>query len=372
MTQLNLTGTRKKLLFVGNPTALSAKYPGNGVGELLEVIKNQATLLEVNSSDPTDIAKNIRARVGRAAGVVLLGGYDVIPSRREFCVPPGSTAMSNDDPEDGFIVWSDDIYGDVNQDGLPELPVSRVPDAGSLTFLAQCLNAPDLRLSPPYALVNKLRPFADEIFRSIKDSASGNIQHSLPVKLRGLNPKPDWEGNRVGYLMLHGFDDNGALFRGQRDRITNVDAFGLADVPALCGGFVFAGCCWGGLIVDTPAVNVPPKSAVRSRTPADSIALTVLSRGAVAFIGSTGLVKSPVAWDPDHANTGDNYYCKPLHAAFWRRCAEGLAPAQALLEAKLDYFVGIPHPGAPEDVSDVHVAHELKQFREMTCLGLGW
>lgn len=373
MTNMNLAGERAQLLFVTNRAALTDRYSANAVDELFQAFEGQARLLDVNSSSAPEISGHIRGSIGDAPGVVLLGGYDVIPAQRTFCVPADSTARLQDDPEEGFVVWSDDIYGDIDADGLPDRPVSRVPDAGSLEFLAQCLNAPPFRASPPYGLVNKLRPFADEVFQSIQGSGSGSLQHSRPVNLRSMAPghQPNWQGCRVGYLMLHGFSDNGALFQGQVDPNIQIDAFSPQDVPALDGGFVFAGCCWGALIADAAAVT-PPGARPRTRMPNQSIALTALSCGAVAFIGSTGLVLSPATWDAGAAPTGDDYYCKPLHVAFWQRCAEGLPPAHALLEAKLDYFLGIPHPGASNLASDVQAAQEIKQFREMTCLGLGW
>src|SRR5262249_7955256 len=135
--------------------------------------------------------------------------------------------------------------------------------------------------------------------------------------------------------------------------------------------FVFTGCCWAGLIVDSPEPGefVP-------RTPDKSIALTMLDNGAVAFIGATGVHYSPVAAgdnaDPEAAASAhDDYLCKALHAAFWQGCARGLAPAQALLEAKLDYLWGIPYAGA-QLAPDVQTALELKNCFEMTCLGMGW
>jgi hypothetical protein len=57
-----------------------------------------------------------------------------------------------------------------------------------------------------------------------------------------------------------------------------------------------------------------------------------------------------------------------MHTAFWKHCAEGKTPAEALLGAKLDYLQGIPHGQSSPNGQAI----ELKILRQFTCLGLGW
>ena len=56
-----------------------------------------------------------------------------------------------------------------------------------------------------------------------------------------------------------------------------------------------------------------------------------------------------------------------MHAAFWRGLAEGLAPAEALLDAK-------PTTSATFRTGRLGAQHaiEYKILHQYTCLGLGW
>ena len=68
---------------------------------------------------------------GSFDGVVLVGGPDIVPMLRLDTLSPdlrptfGGRVL---DREDDFFVWSDDLYGDLDGDGFPEVAVSRVPD----------------------------------------------------------------------------------------------------------------------------------------------------------------------------------------------------------------------------------------------------
>jgi len=62
--------------------------------------------------------------------------------RRRECLtcvaalPPSIQAdlRLNDDADD-FLVWSDDGFGDIDGDRMPEIPVSRVPDGRTANLL---------------------------------------------------------------------------------------------------------------------------------------------------------------------------------------------------------------------------------------------
>src|SRR3546814_15732065 len=92
---------------------------------------------------PFDVAR----LASGSAGVVILGGYSVIPALSVDTLPPRirrqiETARPAD--PDTYGVWSDDPYGDLAGRGAPALPVYRIPDggcgAGALNGLAAGAN----------------------------------------------------------------------------------------------------------------------------------------------------------------------------------------------------------------------------------------
>jgi len=117
----------------------------------------------------------------------------------------------------------------------------------------------------------------------------------------------------------------------------------------------------GALTVTPRASKIQPQKEAKPKTSDQSIALTYLKSGALAFIGCTGTHYSP-------GKQPYNYYGQPLHDLFWSNIKAGQAPALALFNARKKYSVGIPHR-----LADAYsVAIELKIFRQFCCLGLGW
>jgi hypothetical protein len=354
------------LLFVTDEKALDAhtRDPA-GVAKLLGGL-GQVLRVDAAGKSAAEVAGLVRAWLAKhpsTRGIVLVGGYGVLPAQRVGCVPPGLAGVSADQDLDRFIVWSDDVYGDLDGDHAPELPVSRVPDAGSLAFLERALAAPAAALgAPAFGLRSKLRPFADEVFAR---SAKGKMATSVPTT--PASARPLWEGKGRAYLALHGLVDDPGRFLGEDDDGDTPDALATKNVPSLAGGVVFAACCWSALIVDTAAVDAKAGQKLVGRTPEKSIALRALASGANAFVGSTGLHYSPPQKLPK-AQDPYGYLSKPLHQAFWDACAKGSPPARALFEAKAEYTKGIPHAVH----SPLEIALECKILREFTCLGLGW
>jgi hypothetical protein len=307
------------------------------------------------TSDAAAAAALVRARLARhpkARGVVLLGGYDVVPSHIVDALPPQlrQRLAENDDP-DNFVVWSDDIYG------APSLPVSRIPDGKTARLVFGALQAGGgQRAERRSGVRNVARPFADQIYGLLPGARE--IHVSEPATFN-QQPPPDLDAERV-YFMLHGDYIDSSRFWGEGTQ-QNREAVNVSNVPEASGSVVFTGCCWGALTVDTPAGLVDPGRPFGQKTPGSSIALTFLARGATAFVGCTGAHYSPNI--PPY-----NFYGGPLHESFWRRHNAGTPPAQALFEAKREYAAGIPH-GQPGLKSQ---AIENKILRQYTCLGLGW
>lgn len=313
-------------------------------------------LVEVGDGE---LAHDIVARVAADSspeirGIVIIGGYDVVPAERRDTL---TAALRRNAPPDAdnYVVWTDNLYGDTDDDGLPELPVSRIPDGRSAQLLLRALSPP--RLDPlmrRHGVRNCQRPFADSIFGALKGGDA----------MLASYPHPDAAGYATAgdhlYFMLHGDFEDATRFWGELPEGGSVEAVHIDQIADMAGATVFTGCCWGALPVREPAGIPNPSGQVTPRTADDSIALRCLARGALAYVGCTGTHYSPTV-----APFG--YLGGPMHQAFWDRLCGGDAPAQALFEARKLYAAGIPHRrGARIE------ALERKLFEQFTVLGLGW
>jgi hypothetical protein len=353
------------LVFVTQRRKLAGKIGRDAADEILRAIVAPHRLIELTAAESASAARaagRVRRelkRRKRPRGVVLLGGYDVVPAARVDCLPrrlAGHVPRGED--IDHFIVWSDDTYGDLEGDRLPELPVSRIPDGQSARLMRSALsagrtNAPQPRLG----IRNIERPYADGIFGALPGTAA--LLQSQPTRYN-QQPAYSLDGERV-YIVLHGSDYHGTRFRGESARGYPV-AMTTRNVPARRGAVVFTGCCWGALIAKPKALDVNKTTVLAHRSPARSIALQFLLQGALAFVGTTGS-----HWSPTEAPY--QYFGGPLHQDFWRGYNSGTAPAEALFRAKLNYQRNIPHRRGADRVEE---ACEFKTLRQYTCLGLGW
>lgn len=311
-------------------------------------------------ADATPAAKLVRHSLDRRLhrGVVLLGGYDVVPSQRLDALDRALRArLPRRHPDaDDFCVWSDEVYGDLDGDVLADIPVSRIPDGQSADLIFTALQATAPARRKRFGLRNVQRPFAEEIFSLLHGSEELLVcEDTTSAHLTGDHLEAD-----LVYLMLHGSDEDGTRFWGE-DARGDLEAINIENIPPKFSGVVFTGCCYGALCVDRPAVAVGAGQRPVPRAARASMALSFLRAGARAFIGCTGTHYSPL-------NSPYTYYGAPLHKAFWSRLHEGHAPAEALLKAKKDYLLGIPHrQGGAEDE-----AIERKILWQFVCLGLGW
>lgn len=299
-------------------------------------------------------------------GVLIIGGPDVVRPVVVDALPPELRArlkggsLSLRDP-DNFVVWSDHPYGDLDGEGINELPVSRVPDGRSAEFLHAALTAPARSVGDTgFGLRNLKRPFAEAICQKLVAPLCKTTAPEGPASIKPA----DMDAHRV-YLMLHGMKADGTAFHGETEDEDIVAAMNLENLPEACrGSVVFTGCCWGALISETSAVETGADERLVPRTSENSIALAFLRRGARAFIGCTGAHYSPDA-------APYNFYGGPMHAAFWEAMAqedEAMSPALALHQARVAYLNGIPHGSS--GVYDAAI--EYKIFHQFTCLGLGW
>jgi beta-lactamase superfamily II metal-dependent hydrolase len=352
-----------KLLFVTQRDGLARNIGSQEADTVLRTIQASGhgllpdTPANGGSTAAITYVRNHLNAAGPYRGVVLLGGYDLVRAQILDALPQRLRAQlrTTNDP-DNFVVWSDDAYGDTNGDGIPELPVTRIPDGRTASLVFTALQAPSASPSSPRSgLRNRERPFADAIFAKL--TGSGEMLSSGPTAF-DIDPPYALAAERI-YLMLHGSDRDATRFWGEEQGDYPV-AITLDNVPTAPGMVVFTGCCWGALVGQPRANKLTPGSEPRPRIPESSIALRFLARGARAFIGCTGVHYSP---DADGLGGGG-----PMHQAFWQAYEAGIPPAEALLRAKTEYLRDLPH-GQTDRIAQ---AIEYKILKEYTCLGLGW
>lgn len=359
----------KNLLFVTNTSLLAQNIGVDACNKLMEVIAGTAGIGFIDIPPGiylAVVAANIvRSKITAGIkGIVLIGGYDVLPAlqldvldadTRSKLERAGKTGNDADD----FMVWSDDIYGDLDGDTLPELPVSRIPDGKSAALVIKSFNASTFQSGNRFGIRNIARPFANKIYDIVPGTKNAM---EISAKFSPVDIRSESISGAV-YLMLHGSSNDGTKFWGETSTQNAYEAMNINNVPTSAPGtIIFTGCCWGALIVDSLAYNTNVvRAGLKSRTPQSSIALTFLQNGALAFVGCTGSHYSPLTEPYD-------FYGRPLHDDFWQGIGNKMSPSEALLYAKKRYLKDMPH-GRKDLVSR---ALEMKILREFTCLGIGW
>ncbi|OBA87078.1 hypothetical protein A5662_02690 [Mycobacteriaceae bacterium 1482268.1] len=308
-----------------------------------------------------DIAAVLRTHIDAQPNsqVVILGGYDVIPSQQVDAISPETPADTMDslrisDP-DGFYVWSDDVYADVDDAGLPDLPISRIPDGHDSLFTLNALQAGPSAGPARMGIRNSVRKFVAPIYDSLPGTNA--LLVSGPLDSANLHA-----GQFVGsyvYYMLHGDDRDAKRFWGEEPRGNLVEAVTLGQVPTDGVDVAVLGCCWGALPASTKAADWSPGQPITGRLAGQSIALTLLAAGARAVIGCTGAHYSPTQPPYDTASG-------PFHKALWRGIVAGKTPAAALQAAKYDFSSRLT---TVTDANELAIAY--KTLGQFTCLGLG-
>lgn len=338
-----------KLLFATSKDRLRNKI-GPAADDVFQLLSDAGqSLLDISDHDKPWL--EVGAASSGVDGVVLLGGYDVVRSQRldvltDVLRKAGSCLPDLDD----YIVWSDDCFGDTDGDGLPEIPVSRIPDAGSADFLLDILCCPTgTAQSSRFGIRNSARPYADNVFNAITGNEAINISAPFAV---GHTQKNHIDAAGI-YMVLHGSKHDQSMFWGEDSSGTHLQAFSLGCIPDGLSGVVFSGACWGALCVEKPATDTPDGTQAVPLKTTQSIALRFLEAGATTYVGATGAHYSPISG--------------AIHHKFWEGVMGGTPPAKALFDAKA-YFA--PHvytwPNADE------YGYMFKTWRQFTCLGFGW
>ena len=295
------------------------------------------------------VRQQLRQPGANYQGVLLIGGYDVVPSQIFDALSPTVRSQATGfHDDDQFIIWSDWGYGCTDGDDEPEIPVSRIPDGRSAQAVFGALAATLPPARERFGLRNIKRPYADEVFQNVRGTRT--MLTSRPTRSGNL-PAGSVRDSEHLYFMLHGSYVDTATFSGEDDGDYPA-AFELRDVPESLTGVVFTGCCWGAAGVRQRARDVLQGDALRPVTANDSLAVRLLQSGVCGFVGCTGSHYSP---------TG-----KAMHEEFWKAIADGLAPAPALFRARTRYL------NTFHDTSLGDLPLKLKIFHQYTCLGVGW
>lgn len=363
----------QRLLFVTQRSQLERNIgKQEAVSALTAIVAAGQRLLELPHGLAVDAAVAAVRRELKSAryeGIVLVGGYDVVPSARldvldaKLRATISNLGLLNRD-SDQFIVWSDSLYGDMDGDTVAELPVSRIPDGRRADVLLAALQSPAASRTARGGVRNDYRPFADAVYGEISKRPAAKMLVSKPASPATLAGTVDLTSDT--YYMLHGSDHDATRFWGEDAPQSIIEAVDLQNVPRRApGAVVFSGCCWGALTVTPAAAKLRPGVELKPRGPESSIAIAYLQAGALAFVGCTGTHYSPIKPVPP---AGLNFFGKPLHDAFWANVNAGKSPAQALFDAKVTFARQMPH--GPDD--PFSRAIEMKILREFTVLGLGW
>lgn len=365
--------TLRPLLFVTDSRKLAENIGGREARAAIDAMSQpphtfcDLSLAKGNAVD--EVRHALRTNV-RIVGVVLAGGYDIVPSPIVDVLPPklrqAIGPVANAD-QDQFLVWSDEPFGDLNNDQLSERPVSRIPDARDATLFLTALEAKSVRPNGKFGIRNFHRPFAENIWGILNfPNVSNNAIKVSETFVHGEVEQQEI-GSSLQYFMLHGSSNDATLFTGEDSQLTTfTPAFKVQNVPPKFDGVVFSGCCFGALTVAQKAIDVSANGGVVApRSPDKSIALSYLKAGANAFVGVTGAHYSGPDIDPD-ANLASH-----LHMEFWKALPQlEFTPSVALFWAKQAFGNIIARSGAEND--PISLARRLKNRSQFVCLGLGW
>lgn len=358
------------LLFVTNSRALAQNIGGAEASKALNAIRVAGhDICEVSGTAP-EAVNLVRKRLQskqNTKGIVLLGGYDVVPCNVVNVLSPrlstelGPRMVEVDD--DHFIVWTDEPYGDIDEDRVGEVPVSRIPDSRNSGAFLNALGAAGVNTASVerFGVRNVARPFADLVWDSLAGQRNLNVSRDFLFS----DVDPEHLDSALQYFMLHGDWKDGRTFYGELDdQAGYTNAFVVGSVPNKVSGVVFSGCCWGALTVsqkakDAGAAPIAPRVVERS------IALSYLKAGANAFVGCTGSHYSGADSSPD-VN-----YAALMHQSFWSTLPlRGYSASAALHAARLAYSADIAARASA--LEPVDLARRLKNRSQFTCLGLGW
>ncbi len=282
-------------------------------------------LLPADVRRPEAIAQLVRGVASRLAWteeqaryVLILGDDGVVPFHR----------LPNPSPDGEETLLSDHPYATDEADPLkPVRAVGRIPDVG-LSGLIDALEATArahraLARRQPLSLTSDACGYSASVWRGAARAVFGAI--GAPQALR-LSPPlthrewslPDAAGPRLRYFNLHGVPGSPNWFGQRHPNYPGAYphfpvALRAEEVPLAPGAVVLSEACYG--------------AHIQSRSPSDSVALAFLSKGALAFVGATGVAYGGLAG-------GQLFAADLLARRFWESLCRGLSAGEALMVAK--------------------------------------
>jgi len=284
----------------------------------------QLGILPADPGRPEAVTRVIRELARRMAWleeearyVLLLGDDGVVPFHRS----------ANPSPDGEAEVLSDHPYGTAAAGQIrPSRAVGRIPDAGlaqlvtSLRAAAAAHRRLAARRAPALAdgafgcSASVWKRAARAVYRSVGDPRQVRLSPPLDG---GESVMPGADGPRFRYYNLHGLVDSPHWY-GQRDPVLPADypffpvAVRPEDVNVAPGSLVMSEACYG--------------AHLQGRTTQGSIALTSLAKGALGFVGATGVA---------YGGLDDPLVAADLLARhFWEEVLAGATAGDALARAK--------------------------------------
>jgi hypothetical protein len=282
-------------------------------------------VLPADPTRPESVARVIQGVSARlawteeAARYVLLVGDDgIVPFHR----------LPNPSQDGDEVVWSDHPYGvNAGEPLLPARAVGRIPDSGLATLIGSIRAAATahrhLAAGQDLAATGGAFGYSASVwkrasravFAALGDTKAVRLSPPLTHQDRYLGGEG---GPRYRYFNLHGLVDSPHWF-GQRHPSFPADypsfpiALCAADLESARGSVVFSEACYG--------------AHIEGRAVTDSIALTSLARGTLAFVGATGVAYGGL-------DDGPLVSADLLAHRFWQALRAGLPAGEALAAAK--------------------------------------
>jgi hypothetical protein len=151
---------------------LDQRYGADGY-DLLDLADTYPTVL----TDQWQVDLKIAEQYSRSThwAIFIIGGHDVVPQ----AIATNPTADIDSD-----ILWTDDLYADMNGDWIPDVPLARLPDGADFSLLRTQLTGPPEAAAPNpgFVMVGRGLTYAEEFAAAVGTS----VVYSPPFdRLRG-------------------------------------------------------------------------------------------------------------------------------------------------------------------------------------------
>jgi hypothetical protein len=247
---------------------------------------------------------------------LLIGGHSIIPFYK----------VKNPVNDQDTDILSDAPYASSDDDFLiPERIVGRIPDSAKgehnflIGLLHNCIDwskADDGYRGDFGYSASVWKKASRSVYKTFADADKLKISPPLKSELIHSN----WLKKRILYFNLHGSKESPSWY-GQRAVDDDPQfpfypvAISPANIPSLSGTCVFTEACYGAWIFD--------------KLPNESLALKILEKGSIAFVGSTAIAYGPPVPPSMEADL--------LGKHFFKNVMEGIPFGEAFKEAKIDF-----------------------------------